>query len=67
MKSGIWKYCVKIKLRGAILILRAAWGRRRWRGGGCTLKNTITCDIHVFFKKHKFKKHEAQNAEILNI
>ena len=21
--------------------------------------------IHVFFKKHKFKKHEAQNAEIL--
>ena len=21
--------------------------------------------VHVFFKKHKFKKHEAQNAEIL--
>ena len=21
--------------------------------------------VHVFFKKHKFKNHEAQNAEIL--
>ena len=21
--------------------------------------------VHVFFKKHKFKKHEAQNTEIL--
>ena len=21
--------------------------------------------MHIFFKKHKFKKHEAQNAEIL--
>ena len=29
------------------------------------IKKFLKKDIHVFFKKHKFQKHEAQNAEIL--
>ena len=31
------------------------------------LKAIFVLEIHVFFffKKHKFKKHEAENAEIL--
>ena len=28
-------------------------------------KDEKMTSIHVFFKKHKFKKHEAQNTEIL--
>ena len=31
----------------------------------CTINKICAGEIHSFFKKHKFKKHKAQNAEIL--